>query len=276
MTQRLRMYDLGATPFFASKKDQRFSYCLYVPKCYQQEADTMHPLIVSIHGTGRTAVADRDAWASASEKSGAIILAPLFPAGIIEPDDLNNYKRLLFHNIRYDTILLAIIDEIAAKYRIIKDRFFLYGFSGGAQFVHRFFLIHPERLSGIFIGAPGTVTLIDHKKDWWVGTRNIKQIFGCSINLEAMRKVSVGLGVGENDTATWEITIQKDWPTWMEGANDAGLSRIDRIQTLRENYIENGIKPDIFILPDTAHDRVKIVEAGINFYHCCLNNESLI
>ncbi|MEJ7757326.1 MAG: hypothetical protein WKF83_14410 [Nocardioidaceae bacterium] len=75
-------------------------------------------------------------------------MAPLFPAGIIEPDDIDNYKWLEYHGIRFDKILLAMVDEVAQKYHLDARRFLLHGFSGGGHFAHRFFYLHATRLQG--------------------------------------------------------------------------------------------------------------------------------
>ena len=45
-----------------------------------------------------------------------------------------------------------------------------FGFSGGAQFAHRFLYIHPGRLRAVSLGAPGLVTMLDETRAWWVGT----------------------------------------------------------------------------------------------------------
>jgi hypothetical protein len=50
-----------------------------------------------------------------ADRVGAAVLAPLFPAGIDDPNDLQNYKMLLYQGIRYDSILLSITDEVAAQ-----------------------------------------------------------------------------------------------------------------------------------------------------------------
>ncbi len=52
--------------------------------------------------------------------------------------DLANYKRIEFQGIRFDHILLSMIDEVAAKYRLKSNRALMYGFSGGGQFCQRF------------------------------------------------------------------------------------------------------------------------------------------
>src|ERR1700691_43616 len=123
-------YFSGATPFFASAADQRFSYCLYVPQ--RQEPDPeRYPLIVVQHGTARAAARYRDTFREFCEEYRCAVLAPLFPAGIGSPDDLHNFKFLAFGDLRFDLILLSMIDEVAARFPVRGDTFLMYGFSGG-------------------------------------------------------------------------------------------------------------------------------------------------
>src|SRR5690606_39266483 len=90
-----------------------------------------------------------------------VVLAPLFPAGMTEPGELSSYKLIRHGGIDYDRVLLGMVAEVAARYRLAGERFYLHGFSGGGHFAHRFLYLHPERLAGVSIGAPGIVTLID-------------------------------------------------------------------------------------------------------------------
>ena len=163
---KLGFYDVGATPFFALQADQRVSYCLYVPKALRDDPDpSTWRLIVAMHGTGRTATTYRDGFAPLAERTRCIVLAPLFPVGLIEPGELSNFKRLKFHDMRFDLLLLSMVDEVTRKYGIDTRRFLLFGFSGGGQFVQRFHCVHPGRLAAVTIGAPGNVTLLDDSRD---------------------------------------------------------------------------------------------------------------
>lgn len=73
--------------------------------------------------------------------------------------------------VRYDSILLDMIDCVAAEWGSVDTRTFaIVGFSGGGQFVHRFFYLYPERVHAVSIGAPGRATpLVD--KPWPEGIR---------------------------------------------------------------------------------------------------------
>ncbi|MBX3502089.1 MAG: alpha/beta hydrolase [Alphaproteobacteria bacterium] len=271
---KLGFYDVGKTPFFASQTDQRVSYCLYVPESLEEDQDRSDVrLIVAMHGTGRTATAYRDGFAPLAERTRSIVLAPLFPVGLIEPGELSNFKRLKFHDMRFDLLLLSMVDEVRKKYGIDTSRFLLFGFSGGGQFVQRFHLLYPDRLAAVTIGAPGNVTLIDDKRDWWVGTRTLKQEFGVELDLPAMRKVPVQMIVGSEDTETWEITVQPGSPAWMEGINDSGVTRIDRLATLKANYEKHGIAVRQDIVQGIGHEGWKAMTPVIDFFEGVLKGE---
>lgn len=262
----LSFYDFGPTPFFASQYDQRFSYCLYVPQDYSETDDRRYDLAVIVHGTGRTAAQYRDRFAAFAEKHGCIILAPLFPVGIVEPGELANYKRIEFHGIRYDLVLLSMIDEVCAKYRIRDGGFMMYGYSGGGQFCQRFFMLHPQRLRAVAIGAPGVVTLLNQDYDWWVGVRDVKARFGIEIDLEAMRKVKVQTLIGSADDATWEIAIPRESKLWMDGADLQGANRLERIAALAASFEAHGIAVRRDIVPGVAHSPFEMVDPAEDFF----------
>jgi pimeloyl-ACP methyl ester carboxylesterase len=262
----LSFYDFGPTPFFASQYDQRFSYCLYVPQDYSETDGRQYDLAVIVHGTGRTAAQYRDRFADFAEKHGCIILAPLFPVGIVEPGELANYKRIEFHGIRYDLVLLSMVDEVCAKYRIRDGGFMMYGYSGGGQFCQRFFMLHPQRLRAVSIGAPGVVTLLNQDYDWWVGVRDLKARFGIEIDLEAMRRVKVQTLIGGADDATWEITIPRESKLWMDGADLQGANRLERIAALADSFEAHGIAVRRDIVPGVAHSPFEMVDPAEDFF----------
>lgn len=262
---KLSFYDFGPTPFFALQKDQRFSYCLYVPQDYDEQASQTYPLVTLVHGTGRTAAQYRDFFADFAEEHQCIVLAPLFPVGIIEPNDLTNYKRIQFHDIRYDHVLLWMVEEVEKKYRIASGGMAMYGFSGGGQFVQRFFILHPEKLRAVSIGAPGVVTLLDEDYDWWVGVRDLKARFGIGVNIDAMRQVKVQTLVGSKDDATWEITIPRNSPLWMDGADKQGTNRLERIEALASSFEKHGIAVQRDVVAGVAHEPYKMVDAARHF-----------
>lgn len=267
---KLSYYDFGKTTVYACRADQRFSYCAYVPEGYKADGIDTYPLLVAVHGTGRMMSLYRDSFADFAERHRAIVLAPLFPAGITGPDDLSSYKMLRRSDIAYDQVLLSMVGEMRAKYRIRGDRFALFGFSGGGHFTHRFFYLHPERLWAASIGAPGVVTLLDFEHDFWVGVRNFESVFGKPIDLEAMRRVPVQMVVGAKDTETWEITITPESALWMPGADLAGENRQHRLLALKASFEKHGIAVRYDVIADTAHWMPPTVPAVEAFLGDCL------
>jgi hypothetical protein len=262
----LAYYGLGGTPLFACQVDKRFSYCLYVPTSYPDMPDHIWPLAVIVHGTDRPAQKYRDAFADFAEEHKCIILSPLFPAGISAPWELNSYKFIKSGDIRFDHVLLAMVDEVASAYRIHSERFLIHGFSGGGHFSHRFLYLHPKRMLGVSIGAPGIVTLLDEDHDWWVGVRNLEAIFGVAPDFEAMRDVQVHMVVGGDDCDTWEITVTPESRLWMPGCDLAGANRQDRMRSLKKSFEDHGISVRHSVVPGLAHEGFKLLDPVKQFF----------
>ena len=263
--QALSFYDFGRTTLYACASDQRFSYCAYVPESYDEDSTQRYPLMVSVHGTLRDVEEYREVFVQFAETHQVIVLAPLFPAGITRPAELSSYKLIRADELRYDHVLLSMVDEISARYRIEGYRFGLFGFSGGGHFTHRFFYLHPHRLSAISIGAPGVVTLLDFDHDFWVGVRDFEKHFGQKLDLESMRQVDVQMVIGGDDTDTWEIAINPGDAWWMEGAQLAGENRQQRMFSLKSSFENVGISVRHDVVPGVVHDHRGVMDAARDF-----------
>lgn len=269
MEPRFAHYTLGRAPAWALRSDQRFAYYAYVPPTLVEDTSIPVRLLVIVHGTERSAESYRDAFADFAEAHGCVVLAPLFPCGILEDNDMDNYKRLKFHNIRFDLILLDMVDEVSRRYCVERDRFdrfFLHGFSGGGQFAHRFFYLHPERLRAVSIGAPGAVTLLDETADWWVGTRNVQKEFGTSMDVRAMRDVRVQTVIGAEDFGSAEVLVPPSSRHWMKGANKAGADRQARLTAFQQELEQVGIDVERVTVPAVAHDGFAILPTVKDFF----------
>lgn len=257
-------YSTGRTPSYATQADPRFSYCLYVPKAAAERPKGV-PLIVAIHDTLRDNHKLRDLLADLAEASRAVVLAPLFPAAIEDPRNLDNYKYLRYRGIRFDELLLSMATEVAQRYGVSVERFMLYGFSGGAHFAHRFLYVHPERLSAVVAAAPGSVTLPVEDYRWWPGLRGFEEVFGKPVDWDAVRRVPVHLVVGADDTHPGGIVHSADHPSWMEGADAAGANRVERLRALHAGLERRGVRATLEVLPGVGHELVPVTQAAIRF-----------
>ena len=231
MTHTSTVYQRGATPIFASQADPRLHYCLYVPP--RLADDEQAQLVVIQHGTARSATNYRNQLKDFAEDQGVVILTPIFPAGLVDPNDLHNFKFIEYQGIRFDRMLLAIVDEVASRFPVAAEQFYLHGFSGGGQFTHRFLYLHPERLAAVSIGAPGRITQLDDTLPWWLGTKGFEEKFGQSIDFDALRRVPTTSWIGTEDVESWEI-MNRGESNWMDGAELTGSTRIERLRTLEQ------------------------------------------
>jgi pimeloyl-ACP methyl ester carboxylesterase len=224
----------GQTPFFAAPTEPRCTYTAYVPETY--DWDDRPGVLVAVHGTGRDAERTRDRFRAFAEEQRLIVVAPLFPAGIDDPDDLHNYKFIEYSSIRFDLVLLGILDEVAQRWHANTDKVLLCGHSGGAQFAHRFWYLHPARVAAAAFSAPGRVTLVDDTADWWSGTRDTEARFGIRVDPAEDR--------GDADLAA----------TAAADHGQPGRTRLERLAALADNLRGHGIEVDTTVVPGAGHD----------------------
>ena len=251
---------------FAAKTDTRFSYCFHLPSGFAEDPSRFR-LLVAVHGTGRACMAYRDAFAPFADANDYVVLAPLFPIGVMGDDNADGYKYMLESGLRYDHLLLTMIAELEGLLDHQFGRFDLFGFSGGAHFAHRFYYLQPDHLRSVIVGAPGGVTLLDETRDYWMGTRDWRSRFEQSIDLAAMREVRSLLLVGGDDLQ--EFTYP---PALLQHAPDMALlgrNRIERNATLHRNWLDHALPTQRLIVPGVAHAGLQMVPHAANF----LNNQ---
>lgn len=261
------------------KTDPRFTYSYRLHKSSDNIAEPFQ-LLVAIHGNKRDVESYRDTYMAHVHRlppGNYVLLFPLFPVGVLGDGSDKGYKYLREKEIRYDKLLFDMIHQLCHQdLHLSQDihTFLLQGYSGGGQFVHRFFYLYPERVRALYVGAPGAVTFISHENDWWFGTRNMKKSFGLKGDLDfaAMKNVPIKMIVGDKDTE--EIHYSKPvmdklaataggWDTLLAMM---GRNRIERIQLLFDNWKKEGLQVEIEVVPGLGHDGNAIVSNAIDFF----------
>lgn len=253
-------YFAGRTPSFSCQAHRSFSYCLYVPR-----SRPVRSLLVVVHDTMRNNQALRDLFADHAERTGSLVLAPLFPGSLADPLELDHYKYLRAGDMRYDEVLLTMVGEVAERYALNAERFALFGFSGGAHFVHRFLYVWPERVSVAVVAAPGSVTLPDPQRSWWAGLADFELRFGRPVDWDALRRVPILLVAGALDTDPKGTVQSPDHPFWVEGADAAGNNRVERTRSLREYLGRAGVEASYEEIPGAGHEVGPAVGAAVRF-----------
>lgn len=107
-------------------------------------------LLVCVHGISRNAEEHAAAFAERAANRGLVVVAPLF-----ERERFPDYQRLgrRGRGARADLALDAIVSEVGATAGVDVERFYLTGFSGGAQFAHRYAFAFPHRVAALALAA---------------------------------------------------------------------------------------------------------------------------
>lgn len=280
----------------ALQADPRISYSGYIPDAHYPTSNhsvTKLPLIVAVHGTGRDSYRYVDVWKDFADQYKVAVIAPLFPSFLQGPLDIDSYHFLgrpppwngepaetwlssaadvpggpdvaiepvdPDRYLRYDLLLLDLLTEVSTRWPGIEtEKIFLMGFSGGGQFVHRFFYLHPERLDGVCIGSPGSTTLLDTTQTWPTGLQNFHEIFGRHVDIEKLRHVPVTGAVGSNDVKSDGIRLRLNVPGSKFGTpEEAKQTRVQRLTTLFQNWQAAGLNATYTIVPGPAHEMEKV------------------
>ncbi len=178
-------------------KDSRQEYLLYVP----HRAGRGAPILVTVHGISRNVEEHAKLFAPYAEEHGVVLVAPFFTSQRNE-----GYQRLTKSGVgqRADRALEAIVDEVAASTGAEGRRFRLFGFSGGAQFAHRYTLAHPDRVLSAAIGAAGWYTFPDPRTPYPYGLGPSADRSDLRFDPSRFLRVPITVFVGKEDTAGGE------------------------------------------------------------------------
>ncbi len=173
--------------------DDRLGYWLQPPPAAEREP----PILVVVHGISRNAAEHAEAFAAVAAERGAVLVAPLFSRELF-PD----YQRLgrRGRGLRADLALEAMLSDVRHRLGVATRRIHLFGFSGGAQFAHRYALAYPERVAGLMLAAAGWYTLPDPGLPFPRGLAPCERLPDLRFSLPAFLRIPITVLAGERDT----------------------------------------------------------------------------
>jgi poly(3-hydroxybutyrate) depolymerase len=168
-------------------------YFLYVPRT----CDSDSRLFVAVHGISRNALEVATLFVPYAEEHGVVIVAPLF-----DEDRHPDYQRLgrTGRGPRADLLLDAIAEEVGCLTPASTSQFYLFGYSGGAQFAHRYSMAYPHRVIAAVIAASGWYTFPTLRKRFPYGILPIPDLPGVRFDPEEFLTVPFLVLVGDQDT----------------------------------------------------------------------------
>ncbi len=219
------------------------------------------PPLVAVHGIRRGAELQAALFADRAAALGRPVIAPVF-----DTTNWLGYQQAFLCG-RADLALLDLILSLRNMGVVQSEKLDLFGFSGGAQFVHRFAMLHPERVSHLSIASPGWYTFPDtasYPYGLWPRPEHADEwSYSIIANLDRFLALPMNVCVGENDCV-------RDKNTRSGAAIDAqqGLHRLDRARrwtdAVRTAATDLKIEPDVslHVLKGCGHDFETCVTRG--------------
>lgn len=173
-------------------------YLLYVPA----GAGAGAPVFVTVHGISRNFVEHATLFAPYAERYGVVLVAPCFNVGTHD-----DYQRLWHQGggRRADFSLDSILTEVESLTGARTRTFRLFGFSGGAQFAHRYAMIHPKRVAAAVVAAAGWYTFPDSTVSYPYGIGRSDELRRARFEPREFLRVPMKVLVGGADTSSYHM-----------------------------------------------------------------------
>jgi poly(3-hydroxybutyrate) depolymerase len=235
--------------------DPMQEYLLYIPTSGGAQA----PIFVAVHGLACNPHELARVFAAHCEATGVVMLAPIFST-----EQHSDYQRLgrVGRGVRADIALDRCVAEAVSLTNADAEQLHLFGYSGGAQFVHRYLLAHPHRVAAAVAASAGWYTFPDMKVRFPYGTRPQRRLPGVNFNPEEFLRVPVTVLVGQDD-------VQREHLRSTERVvRQQGVNRVERarnwVAAMRAAATAYGYEPRVCCveIPGVDHSFATFCERG--------------
>lgn len=224
-------------------------YFLYIPTT----ASVLRPLqiLVTIHGMGGEGRQFSDSVIAQAEQNGWVVVSPTF--------QYRDYK--VVANVVGDEVMMLprlkqIIEQLPARTGLaFQPKVLLYGFSRGAQVVHRYAQWYPEQVLAVALFSAGSYTLpqrtmmtngASQRLAYPFGVDDLDRYNGTPFNEVGFRTVKFFVGVGGADINPDDTP--RDWDATQ------GTTRVTRAQTFYRSLVGLSVPARIQVFPGVGHD----------------------
>lgn len=196
----------------------QMEYFIYVPVTKPDS----NKVLYTIHGISRNAEEHVQRFIGQADRNGVTIVAPLFTK-----QHFPRYQRLgkSAQLERADMAFDHVLQDVQKWLDVPPAPMRLFGFSGGAQFVHRYAMFYPRRVKRMVLTAPGWYTFPDPDRKYPYGLKSTKEWPKLIFPLEDFLKIPTLVMVGEVDDLR-----DKDLNKVREIDSFQGLNRIERAE----------------------------------------------
>jgi pimeloyl-ACP methyl ester carboxylesterase len=218
--------------------------------------------VVSVHGWTRNAAEHAFRFASYAETKGVTVIAPLFSRKYHK-----HYQRLEIREGEQcpAAALEHLLRDIQQRFGIDTRTINLFGFSGGAQFAHRFGMMRPQRVKRVALMAAGWFTMPDPDIPYPLGLAPSDILADRTLDLQSFFECPTRVFVGARDLRRDDSLKTGKQIDRMQGRN-----RVERAQrwvtAMRKNAGAHNIKVDI---------ELQIIDQAEHNFGTCIHKHQL-
>jgi len=191
---------------------------VYLPRTLAPQAR----VVAIVHGISELPRQHVECFAPLAERQGTVLVAPHFSR-----PNFRDYQRLGRggRGARADQALERLVEEVARESHARAGRIFLFGYSGGGQFAHRYAMAHPQRVAAAVVASAGWYTFPDAERRYPRGIRGGSDLAGAHFEPDAFLRVPLLVTVGARD-------VERD-ASLRQGAaldREQGRNRVERAE----------------------------------------------
>lgn len=215
--------------------------------------------LVLVHGISRQADFMMRAFVDLAEQYNYSLLAPEFSYRTY-----SDYQRLGRKGLgeRADLAFLGLLADARARLGAGHE-FDLFGFSGGAQFAHRFAYAYPARARSLSLAAAGWYTAPNPRRRYPYGLGSTRRLPGLTFSADGVTTVPTLTIVGEKDTVRDTTLRQRERVDIEQGQHRVARARWfhGAIRDAAEKNGHYGLH-EYLELPTTGHDFATAAHTG--------------
>ena len=255
-TESIESIDPGKVHTRQVNGDAALRYFIYVPKKTTEHTS----LFVSVHGISRNAREHAELFAPLAEQYGVVLVAPVFSR-----QHFDDYQRLgrKGNGRRADHAMQQITSEAERLTGADCRKIFLFGFSGGGQFAHRYTMAHPEHVKRLVIGAAGWYTHPDESCKFPYGIAPTSRLKDINFHARKFLQVPACVLVGQ-----WDTKLDPGINRSKRIQQQQGITRLERgrrwIDAMNRAAIAHGLDTpfEFSIMPRVDHDFTRAMSNG--------------
>jgi poly(3-hydroxybutyrate) depolymerase len=236
--------------------DPSQAYVVYSPR---SGAASGAPILAAVHGLSSNPSRLARAFSELCEATGVVMVAPVFTA-----ERHADYQRLgrAGRGARADLALDLCVAEVASLTNADARQIHLFGYSGGAQFAHRYLMAHPHRVARAAVASAGWYTFPDARQRFPYGIRRHRSLLDVNFDPQEFLRVPVTVLVGQADVGTAKVRSTARCNA------QQGMNRLERArnwtEAMRKAAEAYGYEPCVTCIevPEVDHSFTMFCERG--------------